>query len=72
MSQGYIATRERNTVMARLLPKELERKQYGLRLTVRLMRELQHLAVDEGKRMNDLTEEAIRDLLKKYREKRKG
>jgi hypothetical protein len=36
------------------------------------MRELEHLSVDEQKWMNELTEEAIRDLLKKYREKSKG
>ena len=46
-----------------------ERKQCGLRLEVDLVRKLQHLAVDEGKRMNDLVEEAIQDLLKKYHEK---
>ncbi len=48
------------------------RKTYGLRLDQVLMREIKHLGVDEGKPMNDLTEEALRDLLKKYREKRKG
>ncbi len=36
------------------------------------MRELEHLSVDEQKWLNELTEEAIRDLLKKYREKAKG
>ncbi len=45
---------------------------YGLRLSQNLMREIKHLGVDEGKPMNDLTEEALRDLLRKYREKRKG
>ncbi len=48
------------------------RKTYGLRLAQDLMREVKHLAVDEGKPTNDLTEEALRDLLRKYREKRKG
>ena len=48
------------------------RKQYGLRLDVHLMRDLEHLSVDEQKWLNELTEEAIRDLLKKYREKPKG
>ena len=47
------------------------RKAYGLRLDQPLMRELSHLAVDEEKWLNQLVEEAIRDLLKKYREKRK-
>ena len=47
------------------------RKMYGLRLEQTLMRDLQHLAVDEDKWMNEMVEEAVRDLLKKYREKRK-
>jgi predicted transcriptional regulator len=47
------------------------RKMYGLRLDQALLRDLQHLAVDEDKWMNEMVEEAIRDLLKKYREKRK-
>ncbi len=47
------------------------RKAYGLRLEQALMREVKHLGVDEDKPMNDLVEEALRDLLKKYREKRK-
>lgn len=50
---------------------KVDRKQYGLRLSVPLMRTLQHLAIDEGKRMNDLVEEAIQDLFKKYRQKAK-
>lgn len=49
-----------------------QRKQYGLRLDAHLMREVEHLAVDEHKWLNELTEEALRDLLKKYRDKGKG
>ena len=48
------------------------RKQYGLRLDPQLMREIEHLSVDERKWVNELTEEALRDLFKKYREKSKG
>jgi hypothetical protein len=48
-------------------PSPHPRKQYGLRLDVALMRDLEHLAVDESKWLNELVEEAIRDLLKKYR-----
>ncbi|MEO7863627.1 MAG: hypothetical protein ABIU05_24965 [Nitrospirales bacterium] len=52
-------------------PRSLKlRKQYGLRLDAQLMREVEHLAVDERKWLNELTEEALRDLLKKYREKK--
>ncbi len=47
------------------------RKQYGLRLRVRLMRELRHLAVDKDKNLNDLVEEAIADLLKKHHGRKK-
>jgi hypothetical protein len=46
------------------------KKNYGLRLDQALMKELSHLAVDEDRWLNELVEEAIRDLLKKY-EKRK-
>jgi hypothetical protein len=49
-----------------------QRKQYGLRLDHQLMRELEHLSVDEQRWLNELTEEAIRDLLKKYQDKSKG
>jgi len=49
-----------------------QRKQYGLRLDPQLMREIEHLSADERKWVNELTEEALRDLLKKYREKSKG
>lgn len=46
------------------------KKNYGLRLEQGLMKELAHLAVDEDRWLNELIEEAIQDLLKKY-EKRK-
>lgn len=42
------------------------RKQFGLRLRVRLIRELRHVAVDQDKNLNDMVEEAVEDLLKKY------
>ena len=51
--------------------KHEQKKNYGLRLDQALMRELSHLAVDEDRWVNELVEEAVRDLLKKYREKRK-
>lgn len=35
------------------------------------MKDLQYLGVDQERWINDLVEEAIRDLLKKYRESRK-
>jgi hypothetical protein len=48
-----------------------DRKVYGLRLDQKLMRAIKHLAVDEGRAVNDVTEEALRDLLKKYQERLK-
>ena len=51
---------------------ESNKKTYGLRLDQALMKDLQYLGVDENRWMNDLVEEAIKDLLKKYREKRKA
>ena len=48
------------------------RKQYGLRLEFQLMQEVEHLSVDEQKWLNELVEEALRHLLKRYREKKKG
>lgn len=48
-----------------------QRKQYGLRLRLRLMKDLRHIAVEEERNLNDLVEEAIQDLLKKYHGKRK-
>jgi hypothetical protein len=50
---------------------EKPRKNYGMRLEKDLMLQLQHLALDEDRYINELLEEAMRDLLKKYREKRK-
>ena len=48
-----------------------QRKLFGVRLDRALMVQLQHLATDEDKYVNEILEEAARDLLKKYREKRK-
>ena len=45
------------------------RKQYGLRIAIDLMQEVKHLVVDEQKALNDMVEEGLRELLKKYRRK---
>ena len=50
---------------------EQPRKTYALRLNRALMLEVQHLALDQDQYINDMTEEALRDLLKKYRDKKK-
>ena len=51
--------------------KAAPKKNYGLRLDQGMMKELAHLAVDEEKWLNEMVEEAVRDMLKRYREKRK-
>jgi F0F1-type ATP synthase assembly protein I len=48
-----------------------ERKVFSTRLDQDLIKELKHLAVDEGRALNDLLEEAIQVLLKKYKSKPK-
>jgi predicted transcriptional regulator len=48
-----------------------ERKVFSTRLDQDLIKELKHLAVDEGRALNDLLEEAIQVLLKKYNSKSK-
>ena len=51
---------------------EPARKLYGLRLDKAVMSEVQHIAIDEDRYANELVEEALQDLLKKHREKRKA
>lgn len=46
-----------------------KRKTYSLSFDQALMRELKHLAVDEDCNVNDLLEEAARDVLKKHKKK---
>ena len=51
--------------------REPPKKTYALRLGRELMLEIQHLALDQDRYVNDMIEEAAKDLLKKYREKGK-
>ena len=48
-----------------------KRKPYGLSLDQDLMKEIKHLAVDEDRNVNDVLEEAMRDLLKKHKKRGK-
>ena len=50
---------------------KLIRKNYNTTLRVDLIKSLKLLAVNEDSRVNDLLEEAIEDLLKKYENKSK-
>lgn len=47
-----------------------QKKTFGLRLNQELMKELSHLAVDKERWVNDLVDEAIRDLLRKYQKQK--
>jgi len=48
-----------------------EKKMFATRIDPAVLKELKHLSVDAEKPISDLTEEAIRDLLKKYDKKNK-
>jgi predicted transcriptional regulator len=48
-----------------------ERKMYNTTLDVDLIKQIKILAAQLDKRQNDLLEEAIKDLLKKYEKKDK-
>ena len=48
------------------------KRQIGPRVDESLTKEVRILAIREGRGFNDVVEEALRDLLKKYREKSKG
>lgn len=43
------------------------RRQYTLRLNTQLMREVGHISVDDDQQTTERVEEALRDLMKKYR-----
>ena len=49
-----------------------ETQQLGVRIEAGLAVDAKVLAVQQRRRFKDLVEEALRDLLKKYREKTKG
>jgi predicted HicB family RNase H-like nuclease len=48
------------------------KRQIGPRVDESLTKEVRILAIRESRGFNDLIEEALRDLLKKYKEKGKG
>ncbi|HSL04732.1 MAG TPA: hypothetical protein VK901_14490 [Nitrospiraceae bacterium] len=52
--------------------KDEARKTYAISLNRDLMLEVQHLALDHDRFINEMTEEALHDLVKKYRDKSKG
>lgn len=51
--------------------KEKTKKTYTLSLNRELMLEVQHMALDQDRYANEIVEEALKDVLKKYREKGK-
>lgn len=46
-----------------------KRTHYNTTLDIDLLKQLKFLAIEQNKRHNDLLEEAIKDLLKKYEKK---
>ena len=55
-------------------PKSLQltdKQQVGIRININLVVETKVLAARQRRRLNDVVEEALKDLLKKYREKGK-
>ena len=54
-----------------LVMEKKNRIHYNTTLDVDLLKQLKYLAIEEHKRHNDLLEEAIRDLVKKYKKKGK-
>lgn len=51
--------------------KDETKKTYTLSLNRGLMLEVQHMALDQDRYTNEIVEEALMDVLKKYREKEK-
>ena len=49
-----------------------EKKMFATRINPAILKELKHLSIDAEKPISDLTEEAIRELLKKYERKADG
>lgn len=49
--------------------KDESRKTYAISLSRELMLEVQHLALDQDRFINEMTEEALKDLLRKYKDK---
>ena len=49
----------------------VDRKVYGVRVEKALYQEIQHLAIDLEKNVNDLLEEGMRLILQKYKKKGK-
>ena len=48
-----------------------EKKMFATRIDPAILKKLKHLSIDAEKPISDLTEEAIKDLLKKYEKKDK-
>jgi len=49
-----------------------EKKTFATRIALSVLKGLKHLSIDAEKPISDLTEEAIRELLKKYEKKADG
>ncbi|MFX0197254.1 MAG: ribbon-helix-helix domain-containing protein [Candidatus Hodarchaeota archaeon] len=49
----------------------IERKTYNTTLDIQVIKQLKILAAEQDRRQNDLIEEAIKDLVKKYKQTKK-
>jgi hypothetical protein len=49
----------------------MDKKMFSTRINPDILKELKHLSIDAEKPISDLTEEAIRDLIRKYDKKTK-
>ena len=49
-----------------------KQKMFSTRIDTELIKGLKHLSIDSDKSVSQLTEESIKDLLKRYAEKEKG
>ena len=49
----------------------MDNKMFSTRINPVILKKLKHLSIDAEKPISELTEEAIRDLLKKYEKKPK-
>ena len=53
-------------------PQLTDKQQVGIRININLVVETKVLAARQRRRLNDVVEEALKDLLKKYRERGKA
>jgi predicted HicB family RNase H-like nuclease len=48
---------------------EIQKKQLGVRIDLDTIKKIKHLAIEKGVPLNTIVEEALMDVLKKYKQK---